>query len=137
MSDLLVVRRAHLGALAISADEIFFATGNATFAPSSHEWRDTLLATHSDATSTGGVPIDSYTPASFQQLQNEDLDLGSTEPALFPVGANTLVPHLAVQGGKDSVLRLLNLDNLSGSEGPATPAVKSVGASKSRRADRF
>lgn len=99
-------------------NEIFFVTGNATFAPSSHEWGDTLLAVHPDATSSGGVPIDSYTPASFQHLQDIDLDLGSTEPGLFPTGSNAMVPHLAVQGGKDAMLRLLNLDNLSGSGGP-------------------
>jgi outer membrane protein assembly factor BamB len=57
--------------------------------------------------------LDSYTPTNFQNLANADLDLGSTAPALLPP-AGGKYPHLAVQGGKDAVLRLINLDNLGG-----------------------
>jgi outer membrane protein assembly factor BamB len=54
----------------------------------------------------------------FQFLQNGDLDLGSTAPAILPTPANSTIRHLAVQGGKDGTLRLLNLEDLSGSRGP-------------------
>src|SRR4029453_13907907 len=59
-----------------------------------------------------------YTPASFQFLENADADLGSTAPAILPVPPNSSMQHLAVQGGKDSLLRLLDLSNLSGMNGP-------------------
>src|SRR5207253_5677509 len=65
-----------------------------------------------------GKPLDSYTPANFQTLDNGDTDLGSTAPAILPVPANSTVQHLAVQSGKDSKLRLINLANLSGQGGP-------------------
>ncbi len=48
-----------------------------------------------------------YTPANHQQLNDNDVDLGSTSPALLPNG-------YAVQGGKDGILRLLQLHRLPG-----------------------
>jgi outer membrane protein assembly factor BamB len=56
--------------------------------------------------------LDSYTPDNYQYLQDTDLDLGSTAPAILPPSSGNY-PHLAVQGGKDGVLRLINLDQLS------------------------
>ena len=47
------------------------------------------------------MPRDQFT------LGTKDLDLGSTAPAI-------LTPHLALQGGKDGKLRLLDLDRLNG-----------------------
>jgi len=99
-------------------DKVFFGTGNGNFAPGSLEWGDSVLAIHPDGTGAGTGPIDSYTPATFAQLQSSDSDLGSTAPALLPTPANSSVQHLAVQGGKDTILRLINLDNLSGQGGP-------------------
>jgi hypothetical protein len=103
-------------------DRIFFATGNATYDANTggHDWGDSVLATHPDGTGTGsnGQPLDSYTPVEFQQLQNNDADLGSTAPALLPAVPGSNVAHLAVQSGKDAQLRLLNLSDLSGSGGP-------------------
>jgi hypothetical protein len=65
------------------------------------------------------MPLDSYTPTEFQQLQNADADLGSTAPAILPTVPASQMPHLAVQSGKDAKIRLLNRDNLSGAGGPA------------------
>ena len=48
-----------------------------------------------------------WTPANQAQLNTSDLDLGSTSPALLPGG-------YAVQGGKDGMLRLLQLHRLPG-----------------------
>jgi hypothetical protein len=58
--------------------------------------------------------VDSYTPSDYQQLDERDIDLGSTAPALLPVQPQSKTPYLAVQGGKDSVLRLLDRTNLGG-----------------------
>ena len=95
---------------------IYMATGNGNYAPASHNWGDTVFALHPDGTGANGNPIDTYTPADFELLQNADADLGSTAPAVLPPSSGKY-SHLAVQSGKDRMLRLLNLDNLSGQNG--------------------
>ena len=97
-------------------DKIYMATGNGNFAPANHNWGDTVFALNPDGTGAGGNPIDTFTPTNFQQLQNVDADLGSAAPAVLPPSTGKY-SHLGVQGGKDGVLRLLNLDNLSGQNG--------------------
>jgi hypothetical protein len=102
-------------------NEIYFVTGNGTFDPGSFAWGDSVLALNPDgtgSTTTVGNPLDSYTPANYQQLTASDTDLGSTAPAILPVPSSSAFAHVAVQGGKDGDLRLLNLDNLSGQGGP-------------------
>lgn len=99
-------------------DRIYMATGNGRFDPANHGWGDSVFALNPDGTGVNGEPLDSYTPNNFQQLDDTDADLGSTAPAILPVPANSLVRRLAVQGGKDAKLRLLNLDDLSGQGGP-------------------
>ncbi len=97
-------------------DRILMTTGNATFEPGGFMWGDTVFSLNPDGSSSSGIPLDSYTPANYQYLQDADLDLGSTAPAILPP-ASGKYPHLAVQGGKDGILRLLNLDQLSGQAG--------------------
>jgi hypothetical protein len=102
-------------------DKLFMATGNGDYDGNTiggHEWGDSVFALHPDGTGSGGVPIDSYTPTEFQHLEDVDADLGSTAPAVLPAPPGSNVAHLGVQSGKDAQLRLLNLDNLSGSGGP-------------------
>jgi outer membrane protein assembly factor BamB len=93
-------------------DRILMSTGNGTFQPSGFLWGDSVFSLNPDGTGLSGNPLDSYTPADYQSLQDKDWDLGSTAPAILPVNSSKY-PHLAVQGGKDSILRLLNLDQLS------------------------
>jgi outer membrane protein assembly factor BamB len=97
-------------------DRILMATGNGTFQPGNYLWGDSVFSLNPDGSSAGGRPLDSYTPSDYQYLQQYDLDLGSTAPAILPPDSGKY-PHLAVQGGKDSILRLINLDNLSGQSG--------------------
>ncbi len=99
-------------------NRIYMATGNGPFDPSQHNWGDSVFALAPNGTGSNGAPLDSYTPADHQKLDYEDLDLGSTAPAILPVPAGSEIQHLAVQGGKDATLRLLNLDDLSGQGGP-------------------
>jgi hypothetical protein len=100
-------------------DKIYISTGNSAFTPSAHHWGDTVLALHPDGSGNGnGDPVDTYTPANFQELDIQDLDLGSTLPAILPVPAGSTVKQLGVMGGKDAKLRLLNLDDLSGHGAP-------------------
>jgi hypothetical protein len=102
-------------------DKLFMATGNGDYDGNTvggRQWGDSVFALRPDGTGSGGVPIDTYTPTEFQQLQNTDADLGSTAPAVLPTPPGSKFAHLGLQSGKDSKLRLLNLDNLSGSSGP-------------------
>ena len=64
-------------------------------------WGDSVLVLSPDA----GRLLASYTPPDQQVLDVRDIDLGSTAPALLP-------GSLALQGGKDALLRLLDLRHL-------------------------
>jgi hypothetical protein len=108
-------------------DRVFMATGNAFNGTAGQfdgntNWGESVIALHPDGTGgTGaiaGKPLDSYTPTTHVNLDIGDADVGSTAPAILPVPATSAIQHLAVQGGKDSTLRLLNLQNLSGQGGP-------------------
>ena len=104
-----------------ATDRVYIATGNGHFqVDSSHyNWGDSVLALAVDGSGNGGgMPRDSYTPANFQQLDDQDLDLGSISPAILPVPANSTVAHLGMQVGKDAVMRLIDLDNMSGTGAP-------------------
>ena len=94
-------------------DKIFAVTGNGDFNPSSFFWGDSVFELNPDGTGSAGQPLDSYTPTNFQALQNADVDLGSTAPLILPTPGGFPFSHVGVQSGKDGVLRLLNLDNLS------------------------
>jgi outer membrane protein assembly factor BamB len=101
-------------------DRIYFATGNGTFDANvgGFDWGDSIIALAPAANATSGLPLDSYTPPEFQQLQNADADLGSSAPAILPTIPASRVAHLGVQMGKDAQIRLVNLDDLSGHGGP-------------------
>lgn len=92
--------------------EILVATGNGPFDGRSG-WGDSVLEL-----SPGLTLLHNWTPGNQQQLNQGDMDLGSTEPALLPASGGE---SLAVQGGKDGALRLLDLDRLDGTRGPAGP----------------
>ena len=96
---------------------VYVATGNGTF-DGVHDFGDSVIALNPDGTGTGDGPVASYTPADQGQLNGDDADLGSTAPAVLPAPAGTRIPHLAVQGGKDGQLRLLDLDSLGGLVAP-------------------
>jgi hypothetical protein len=93
--------------------DILVSTGNGPFNGTT-DWGDSVLELAPDATAL----LHNYTPADQAQLNSGDDDLGSTSPALLPDPGG---PPLAVQGGKDGLLKLLNLDRLDGTNGPAGP----------------
>jgi outer membrane protein assembly factor BamB len=90
---------------------VFAATGNGDYAPASGDYGDSILALAPDMSSLEGY----YAPSDALQLQQQDLDLGSTSPALIPRQAASNTPLMAVQGGKDAMLRLVNRASLTGS----------------------
>jgi malectin (di-glucose binding ER protein)/putative pyrroloquinoline-quinone binding quinoprotein/PQQ enzyme-like repeat protein len=103
-------------------NRVYIGTGNGTFAPSSFYWGDSILALNPNGTGAGnGNPLDSYTPSVYQTLQNNDKDLGSTN-MLILVNNGSKYPHLGMQSGKDAVVRLINLDNMSGQGAPGKVA---------------
>ncbi len=73
-------------------------------------WSDSVL----ELSANGLKLLHNWTPADQLHLTQDDLDLGSTSPALLP-------GDLAVQGGKSGVLSLLDLQKLDGTTGPAGP----------------
>jgi len=99
-------------------DRIFISTGNGPFKPGRNNWGNSVLALHPDGSGSGGRPLDSYTPANQAELSLRDLDLGSSSPVILPVPAGCRIKHLGIIIGKDSLLRLLNLENLSGRKEP-------------------
>jgi outer membrane protein assembly factor BamB len=98
-------------------DRIYTVTGNGQY-DGARNWGESVIALNPDGTGADGAPLDSYTPANHEQLTDRDADLGSTAPIILPPLPGSRVAHLAVQGGKDAMLRLLNLDDLSGQGGP-------------------
>jgi outer membrane protein assembly factor BamB len=73
-------------------------------------WSDSVL----ELSPKGLRLLHNWTPADQLHLTQNDLDLGSTSPALLP-------GDLAVQGGKSGLLSLLDLKKLNGTTGPAGP----------------
>lgn len=101
-------------------DRVFVTNGNGVYDADrgGFNWGSSVIALRPDGSLDGGTPLDSYTPDNYQQLTDDDLDLSSTTVAILPRGRNSRLPHLGVQGGKDWLLRLLNLRDLSGEGGP-------------------
>ena len=102
-----------------AANRVFVATGNGWFdanMPGNYNWADSVLSLvpAGVASSGGGLPDDSYTPDNFLQLMQGDIDLGSVSLAILPVPSGQSVTHLGAQLGKDAMIRLIDLDNMSG-----------------------
>jgi hypothetical protein len=100
-------------------DRVFVTTGNGGYDADQggFNWGTSVVALRPDLATDGGAPLDSYTPINYQQLTDDDLDLSSTTIAILP-RSDPSQPHLAVQSGKDSLIRLLDLDDLSGQRAP-------------------
>ena len=62
-------------------------------------------------------PVDTFTPANFQQLNNGDTDFGSGGAMLIPPVNGQTAPPMLVAMGKASTLYLLNSTHLGGLEG--------------------
>jgi outer membrane protein assembly factor BamB len=85
---------------------LLIATGNGPWNGGS-DWGDSVLELSSDASRL----LHTYTPRDQRQLEASDTDLGSSAPALLPPSGGR---RLAIEGGKDGRLRLLDLERLGG-----------------------
>jgi len=90
---------------------ILVATGNGPF-DGVTSWGDSVLELTSDASRL----LHNWTPTNQFYLDHNDIDVGSTSPALLPPYHGF---RLAVQTGKDSQLHLLDLSRLDGTTGGA------------------
>jgi hypothetical protein len=92
---------------------ILVATGNGPF-DGRTSWGESVLELSPDA----GRLLHNWTPPNQQALSQSDTDIGSSSPALLPAFHGF---RLAVQGGKDGQLHLLDLDRLDGTTGGPGP----------------
>jgi hypothetical protein len=100
------------GAVVEPDGDVLISTGNGPFNGTT-DWGDSVLEL-----SSGLRLLHNFTPLDQAMLNRDDLDLGSTSPALLPDPGG---PPLAVQGGKSGRLLLLDLDRLDGTGRPAGP----------------
>jgi outer membrane protein assembly factor BamB len=93
---------------------VLVTTSNGPFDGRRH-WGDSVLELSAGA----GRLLRHYTPREQAQLESQDIDLGSTSPALLPDPRSGRARYL-LQGGKDGLLRLLALPgSLAGVRGAA------------------
>ena len=97
-----------------ASGDLLVATGNAPF-DGKTDWGDSVLVLSPNGTRL----LKHWTPANQPELNSEDLDLGSTAPALLSGG-------YFVQGGKDGTLRLLQLSRLAGVDATTGGELQSV-----------
>ncbi|MBV9334153.1 MAG: PQQ-binding-like beta-propeller repeat protein [Candidatus Eremiobacteraeota bacterium] len=91
---------------------VYASTGNGNFDANTggQNYGDSVVSLSPDLLTLLG----SYTPTNYQQLQQGDVDLGSTSPAMLPAQTQSQTPLMLVQGGKDAVLKLVNRAALPG-----------------------
>jgi hypothetical protein len=82
--------------------DLLVATGNAPWNGSTN-WGDAVLRLSPNATKLLG----NYTPTNTEELNQTDMDLGSTSPVI-------LSPGYIAQGGKDGIIRLLSVARIRG-----------------------
>jgi outer membrane protein assembly factor BamB len=93
---------------------IYGATGNGPFDASAGNFGDSILSLNDDATQLLGY----LTPPNYNDLEAADQDVGSSSPAMLPRQPDSATPLMAVQGGKDSILRLFDRTHLGGLHPP-------------------
>ncbi len=86
--------------------DLFVTTGNGLY-DGRNNFGDTVL----ELTPLAGSLLHHYTPLNYQELNTDDLDLGSTAPALL-VAPGRHTPGYFVQGGKDGLLRLVGMGDM-------------------------
>ena len=93
---------------------IFVATGNGTYDGKTN-WGDATIELNPDATEMLG----NYTPEDNAELDQRDLDVGSTSPIIMG-------DQILAQGGKDSLVRLISIKNMAGTSPHAGGELQSV-----------
>ena len=108
------------------SDSIYISTANGLYDPTNMFnyggtfWGDSVLRLPAALSTELFAPKDSYTPPNFDSLMSNDTDLGSASLAIIPVSMTQAYSykHLGIQAGKDSYIRILDLDDLGLQNGP-------------------
>jgi hypothetical protein len=101
---------ARSGAVVVpKSHRLLVATGNSKWNGST-DFGDTVIELSRDAARV----VDTWTPRNQTAMNAFDMDLGATAPALMRSGPRML----GLQGGKDGLLRLLDVGDLNGHGGP-------------------
>lgn len=88
---------------------VYISTGNGPYNGATH-FGDSVLALSPDVS----VNFGSFTPTNFAELDASDTDLGSSAPAILPQQPQSHTPWMAVVGGKDGILRLIDRARMGG-----------------------
>jgi hypothetical protein len=111
------------GPAADSNGDVFVVTGNGGFDANNHDYGDTMLK----VTLAGNnlSVSDYFTPHDQQTLSDKDQDLGAGGPVLLPdqSGAH---PHLALVGGKDGNLFVVDRDHMGQYHAATNDVVQTV-----------
>jgi hypothetical protein len=100
------------GPAADSNGNIYLATGNGAFDLNTGG-RDAGNTVLKLALQSGAlVRLDYFAPSNTAQLTADDLDLGAAGPILPSTQSGAAAPNLAVVGGKDGKIYLVNRDNM-------------------------
>ena len=101
------------GPAADSSGNVYFSTGNSNWQKASYKahvnYPDSVLEISPDLSTL----LQSFTPSNYFQLDQGDVDLGSGGTLVLPDQPGAY-PHLAVAGGKDGRVWLLNRDDMGG-----------------------
>jgi outer membrane protein assembly factor BamB len=96
------------GGLVRGPKGIYFQTADGPYDPAAGKFGETVMVLNFKDLRI----VDSYTPANWKYLNDKDLDLGSANPVIFPFQKWTLLASV----GKESVISLLDADNLGGAD---------------------
>ena len=98
-----------------SAGNLYFMTGNAVFdanslSPPTNDYGDSMLKL------SGSLAVlDYFTPSNYAQANTSDIDFGSGgAPLLADLPAGSPVTHIAMGGGKDGNVFVVNRDAMGG-----------------------
>ena len=97
---------------------ILVATGNAPY-DGKAAWGDSVLELSPDA----GQLVGSWTPPNQEELNSGDVDLGSTAPAVVRGADGRLY---GIQGGKDALLRVIDIERMRVVQTLPTPGAGSM-----------
>ncbi len=91
---------------------IYAASGNGLFDANKGgtNYGDSILSLSAD----GSRRLGYFTPTNYSYLEQDDLDLGSTAPVMLPREPRSRTPLMAVQGGKDQAIHLVDRARLGG-----------------------
>jgi hypothetical protein len=109
-----------------SSGNLFFATGDSEHAYNTYTGTTNIQETVAKVSPTLNSVLDLFTPSDVFPLDQRDKDFGAGGVLVLPDQPGP-VPHLAVGGGKDGRLFILNRDAMGGFHNPDIPASIKIG----------